>query len=204
MGWFAFALALVLLGYTWWRVRRDWIVPGRELEQIVRALNEGRAPRTFLIGGSACLRGTALALEQLALREGALRVRAQEGEFGVQAIIGALADGIVVADGERRIRLTNEAFRQMFALSSQMTDGTLLETVRDAAVERLLGEALAAGETRRGTITLRRSSETERSLEVVVVFDGLGVLRDHVVDCLVDHELALVAAKPSRCGQLPR
>jgi two-component system, OmpR family, phosphate regulon sensor histidine kinase PhoR len=167
MGWFAFALALVLLGYTWWRVRRDWIVPGRELEQIVRAVNEGRAPRTFLIGGSACLRGTALALEQLALREGALRVRAQEGEFGVQAIIGALADGIVVADGKRRIRLTNEAFRQMFALSSQMTDGTLLETVRDAAVERLLGEALAAGETRRGTITLRRSSETERSLEVV-------------------------------------
>jgi hypothetical protein len=76
MGWFAFALALVLLGYTWWRVRRDWFAPGRELEQVVRALNEGRAPRTFLVGGSACLRGTALALEQLALRESALRVRA--------------------------------------------------------------------------------------------------------------------------------
>lgn len=167
MGWFAFALALVLLGYTWWRVRRDWIAPGRELEQMVHELNDGRAPRTFLIGGSACLRGTALALEQLALREGALRVRAQEGEFGVQAIVGALADGIVVADGERRIRLMNDAFRQIFALGPQMTDGTLLETVRDAAVERLLGEALAVGETRRGAITVRRPSDSERSFEVV-------------------------------------
>jgi PAS domain-containing protein len=85
----------------------------------------------------------------------------------VQAIVGALADGILVADGEGRIRLMNDAFRQMFALGPQVTDGTLLETMRDAAVERLLGEALAAGETRRGAITLRRSSETERSLEVV-------------------------------------
>ena len=84
-------------------------------------LNEGRAPRTFLISGSPCLRGTALALEQLALREGALRARVQEGEFGVQAIVGALADGLVVADGERRIRLMNDAFRQMFGLGPETT-----------------------------------------------------------------------------------
>jgi len=167
MGWFAFALALAVLAYGWWRVWRDWIAPGRELEQMVRELNEGRAPRTFLIGGSRCVRGIARALEQLALREGALRARVQEGEFGVQAIVGALADGLVVADGQRRIRLMNDAFRQMFELSPQVTAGTVLETVRDAAVERLLGEALTAGEMRRGTITLQRPAETERHLEVV-------------------------------------
>jgi two-component system phosphate regulon sensor histidine kinase PhoR len=145
----------------------DWIAPCRELEQMVRDLNEERTPRTFLISGSAGVRGIALALEQFALREGALRARVQEGEFGVQAIVGALADGLVVADGERRIRLMNDAFRQMFEVGPQTIDGSLLETVRDAAVERLLGEALKSGQRRHTTIVLQRPADTERHVEVV-------------------------------------
>jgi two-component system phosphate regulon sensor histidine kinase PhoR len=167
MGWLAFALALAVLAYGWWRVRRDWILPCRELEQLVGALNAERVPRTFLIGGGARVRHIALALEQLALRESALRARVQEGEFGVLAIVGAMADGLVVADRQRRVRLMNRAFREAFAINPQTRDGTLLEMVRDVAVERLLGEALASGETRRGTLTLQRPAGTERHLEVV-------------------------------------
>ena len=167
MGWLAFALALAFLAYGWWRVWRDWISPSRELEELVGDLSATRMPRTFLISGNARLRATALALEQIALREGALRARVQEGEFGVQAIVGALADGLVVADGDRRIRLMNDAFRQMFGLDGLRPGGTLLETVRDAATERLLGEALTTGEMRRGSLTLQRAAESERHLEVV-------------------------------------
>jgi two-component system phosphate regulon sensor histidine kinase PhoR len=137
------------------------------LDQIVRDLNEARAPRTFLISGSPGMRGIALALEQFALREAALRARVQENEFGVQAIVGALADGLVVADGERRIRLINDAFRQMFGIGPQAIGSSLLETVRDAEVERLLGEALRTSERRRTTIVLQRPASTERHLEVV-------------------------------------
>jgi len=167
MGWLAFALALAALAYGWWRVRRDWILPCRELEQLVGTLTAERMPRTFLIGGSSSVRGIALDLEQLALRESALRARVQEGEFGVQAIVGALADGLVVADGQRRIRLMNDAFREMFGIRPEVADATLLEIVRDAAVERLLGEALAGGETRRGGITLQGPAGAERHFEVV-------------------------------------
>jgi two-component system, OmpR family, phosphate regulon sensor histidine kinase PhoR len=167
MGWLAFALALAALAGSWWWVWRSWILPSRELRQMVRELKDARMPRTFLIGGNSSVRGIALDLEQLALRENALRARVQEGEFGVQAIVGALADGLVVADGRRRIRLMNHAFREMFEIGPEATDGTLLETVRDAAVERLLGETLARGEPQRGTITLHRPAETELQLEVV-------------------------------------
>ena len=167
MGWIAFALALVLLAYGWWRVRRDWIQPSRELEQIIVALNLEQTPRTFLIGGGGRLRGVALALEQLALRESALRIRAQESEFGVQAIVGALADGLVVADRERQIRLMNDAFRKMFGVDPRTRDGTLLELLRDATVEKLLGEALTQGEICRGTLVPRQTAEAEQHLEVV-------------------------------------
>src|SRR5262245_8556614 len=122
MGWFAFALALAALVYLWWRDWSGWIAPSRELEEMVRDLNEERTPRTFLIGGSAEIRGIALALEQLAFHQEALRARVQENEFGVQAIVGALADGLVVADGQRRIRLMNDAFRQMFEIGPNVTD----------------------------------------------------------------------------------
>jgi two-component system phosphate regulon sensor histidine kinase PhoR len=183
MGWLAFALALAALAGSWWWVRQRWILPGRELEEMVHELNEARLPRTFLIGGSDSLRAIALALEQLAQREGALRARVQEGEFGVQAIVGALADGLVVADGRRRIRLMNDAFREMFGIRQQVANGTLLETVRDAAVERLLGEALSRRERQRGTLTLQRPAEPERHLEVVAepIKDGPGDVTGAVI-----------------------
>ncbi|HSU86482.1 MAG TPA: ATP-binding protein [Chthoniobacterales bacterium] len=167
MGWIAFGVALALLLYTWVWLWRDWIQPSRELERLVSDVTAERIPKTFLIGGSQRMRDLALALEQLAQREGALRTRVQEGEFGVQAIVGALADGLLVADGARRIRLMNRAFREAFQVDPRRVGGTLLETVRDAAVERLLGEALTSGETRRGELTLRRGAEEERHLEVV-------------------------------------
>jgi len=183
MGWLAFALALAALAYAWWWVWRNWILPCRDLAAMIRELNEARMPRTFLIGGSSCLRGIALALEQLSLREGALRAQVEEGEFGVQAIVGALADGLVVADGGRRIRLMNDAFREMFGIRTEVNNGTLLETVRDAAVERLLGEALASGEPRRGTIALQRPADTERHLEVVAepIKDAPGAVSGAVI-----------------------
>ncbi len=167
MGWIAFALVLALLLYTWWWLWSGWMEPARELEQLVEEVTAEKIPKTFLIGGSERMRGIALALEQLALREGALRARVQEGEFGVQAIVGALADGLVVADGQRRIRLMNQAFREAFRAEPERAGGTLLETVRDASVERLLGEALTSGERRRGALTLRRSADEERHFEVV-------------------------------------
>jgi two-component system phosphate regulon sensor histidine kinase PhoR len=168
MGWIAFALALAALLYLWWHFWRGWIGPGRELEDLVSQVAAERTPRTFLVGGNPGIRRTALALEQIALRERLLRARLEEGEFDVQTIVGSLADGLVVADRERRIRLTNRAFSEMFGLAPGIEDATLLETVRDATVEQLLGSALVSGERKRGEISLPRAAGAERFLEVVV------------------------------------
>jgi two-component system, OmpR family, phosphate regulon sensor histidine kinase PhoR len=160
MGWFAFALVVVLSAYAFWRLWRDWIAPWRELEQIVEAIAHDRMPRTFLIGGSGRVRGIALALEKLALRQRELLARAEEGEFNLQTIIGALPDGLLVVDDERQIRLLNDAFRRFFGVEREAA--SFLETVRDAALERLLGNALAKSETQRTALVLG-----ERHLEVM-------------------------------------
>jgi two-component system phosphate regulon sensor histidine kinase PhoR len=167
MGWIAFALALAALGYVSWRLWRGWVEPCRELESLVNEVVAERMPRTFIISGNSQVRRIAFALEQLASREAALRTRVQEGEFGVQAIVGALADGLVVVDRTRRIRLRNRAFTEMFDLPPAIENATLLETVRDATVEELLGQALAQGEMQRDEITLQRTIGAERHLEIV-------------------------------------
>ena len=123
-------------------------------------------PRTFLIGGNSSVRGIALDLEQLALRENALRARVQEGEFGVQAIVGALADGLVVADGRRRIRLMNHAFREMFGIRPEATDGTLARDGarrgRRAIVRRNPGPWRTAARTRSRSSVLRKPNFNSR------------------------------------------
>lgn len=168
MGWFAFALAVAAALIIGWQLWEDWIQPTRELKSLMEEVTAEKMPRTFIIGGSLRLRAIALALEQLAHREAQLRTRVQAGEFGVQAIIGALADGLVVVDRERRLRLTNRAFREVFQLRGEIEGLTLLESVRDAALERLLGEALQRGQTQRGAIILQRGSGLQHHLEAVL------------------------------------
>ncbi len=183
MGWFAFALAVAASLFVFWQLWRRWIQPTRDLQALIEEVTAEKMPRTFLISGSARLRTIALALEQLARREAQLRTRVQAGEFGVQAIVGALADGLVVADRERRIRLTNRAFREAFQLGPEINGLTLLESVRDAALERLLGELLDRGETQHGAIVLQRGPAPERHFEVVLepIKDEVGEVSGAVI-----------------------
>ncbi|MBA3832099.1 MAG: PAS domain-containing protein [Chthoniobacterales bacterium] len=181
MGWVAFALAVGLLLYGFWRAWREWISPTRQLDRLVQALKANERPETFLIGDRGRMRRIGLALEEVFLRQRELRARAQEREFGVQAITGAMADGLVVTDGERRIRLMNRAFREMFAVAPLTSEGGLLEIVRDAAVERLLGETLAGGEARRGAMTLPGAAGQQLEVVAEPIKDDAGAVSGAVV-----------------------
>lgn len=158
----ALAFTVALLLYGTWRVWREWIAPTRHLDRLVEAVNANEQPATFLIGDRGRMRRIGLAMEEIALRQKSLSARAEEGEFGVQAITSAMAEGVVVADGQRRIRLMNPAFREMFGVNGLTNDATLLEAARDATVDRLLGETLAEGTTQRAAISL----PGERHLEI--------------------------------------
>ena len=87
---------------------------------------EARAPGPFLLAAArGCARLHWRSSSSPSARERYVPV--SRNEFGVQAIVGALADGLVVADGQRRIRLMNDAFCQMFEIGRQTIDGSLLE-----------------------------------------------------------------------------
>ena len=169
MGWFAFCVlaALVLVaGVVVWR---KWISPWKEARELADAIVEERPPRKFLLSGNPEARRIGLALETLTDRRRELEGRVREGELSVQAVLGAMLDGLVVVDELRRVRLMNREFRRAFGIGDAISTGTLLELIRHASVDRLVMEAIRSGEPQRESIQLSRGTSEGREMEVSAV-----------------------------------
>jgi two-component system phosphate regulon sensor histidine kinase PhoR len=169
MEWFFAGLAgAVLLGLAmlvWWR----WITPWRSLEHLAEALINEQTPRTFLISGNRRARRIGLSLETLADRHRELEKRVQEGEFSVQAVFGAMLDGLVVVDERRRIRMMNREFARVFGVDESEAGAPLLDVIRHASIDRLVTEAIRTHEPCRESIQMSRGPSEGRELEVSAV-----------------------------------
>jgi two-component system phosphate regulon sensor histidine kinase PhoR len=169
MGWFAFsALVAIVLGLAF-AVWRKWIAPWKDADELAQAITEGRAPRKFLVSGNPHARRIGLAMEQLTDRRRELEERVREGELSVQAVFGAMLDGLVVVDDLRRVRLMNDEFRRIFGVDQGVSGGTLLEMIRHASLDRLVMEAIRSRTAQRESIQLSRGAGEGREMEVSAV-----------------------------------
>lgn len=169
MGWLAFsALVAVALaaGFIVWR---KWVAPWKNVEQLVDDIAEHRAPRRFLVSGNPHARRIGLALENLTDRRRELEQRLREGELSVQAVFGAMLDGLVVVDDLRRVRLMNREFRRVFGIDESVSGGTLLELIRHASVDRLVMEAIRGRQPLRESMQMSRGASEGREMEVSAV-----------------------------------
>jgi len=169
MVWLAFCLLATVFLATWLVVWRKWIAPWKDVEELSRAIVEKRPPRKFLISANPESRKIGLALETLIDRQRELEERFREGEFSVQAVFGAMLDGLVVVDDRRRVRMMNREFRRMFGLESAEPGEPLLEVIRHASVDRLVLEAIRVREARRESIQMSRGPSEGREMEVSAV-----------------------------------
>ena len=169
MGWIAFCGLIAVVLMTALVVWRKWIAPWKDVEEVTDAIVDHRAPRKFLISGNPQAQRIGLALENLTDRRRELEERVRESEQSVQAVFGAMLDGLVVVDDLRRVRLMNREFRRVFGLEENISGETLLEVIRHASVDRLVTEAIRAGEPRRESIQMSRGPSEGREMEVSAV-----------------------------------
>src|SRR5689334_10386280 len=116
MAWllfFAIVISAIAAAYI---VRRKWIEPWREMEQLVKQVGRGEQPRTFLIGGGPESRRVSVGLEEILKRQSELQRQIEERESGRRAILSAMQDGLLVVDGQGRLALMNPAFRDLFGV----------------------------------------------------------------------------------------
>ncbi|MEP6937007.1 MAG: ATP-binding protein [Chthoniobacterales bacterium] len=170
MGWLVLGAGIAVVLITiWLRVRRHWIEPWKELEELVTSIVERKQPRKFLMTGNPRANVLGLALEKFADRQRELERSANEGTHSVQNILGALPDGIALVDQQRRIQLINPQFSQLFGLPEETRGASFLEAVRDAAIDSSVAAALQTGELRSETMGYARGVQSRRELEVTAV-----------------------------------
>jgi two-component system phosphate regulon sensor histidine kinase PhoR len=169
MVWFLTLLLIALVGAAVFFVWRKWIAPWNDLEELSQAVVNKSAPRQFLISGNPQSRNIGFALETLAERQRELEERFREGEFSVQAVFGAMLDGVVVVDARRRVRMMNREFRRAFGVEEDALGAPFLETIRHASIDHLVTEAIRTKEPQRESIQISRGPSEGREMEVSAV-----------------------------------
>lgn len=201
--WFAGALLAVVAILL---LTRSWILPWRDLEDLLAAINRGRQPATFLLTGSRRPRRVGLLLEQLLMRQKALERQLSQDAAQMHAVFAALADGLLVIDAARSVRICNPAFERIYGRRFLSPGTPLLDVVRDAdvleAIRRSIDSASVEsaeivapdGKTRLQLTALPILKEEQRLDGVVVLFHDITPLkqadqirRDFVAN--VSHEL---------------
>src|SRR5436190_23885201 len=169
MGWFAVCFLIAVLGVAMFFVWRRWIAPWRTLEELSDAVVNKTTPRQFLISANPMSQRIGFAFEKLVERQRELEERFREGELSVQAVFGAMLDGLVVVDDRRRVRMMNREFRRAFGLEKAEPGEPLLELIRHASIDRLVLEAIRTREPQRESIRMSRGPTEGREMEVSAV-----------------------------------
>jgi two-component system, OmpR family, phosphate regulon sensor histidine kinase PhoR len=137
-------------------VRRKWIAPWGEMEELVKKVGRGEQPRTFLIDGSREARRVSVALEEILSRQRNLDRQIGERATGQKAILSAMQNGLLVVDAQRRLALVNRAFCDLFDVDEGSIGAPLLESVRNPAVELIVGETLLNQKPSQGQLIIGR------------------------------------------------
>ncbi|HZJ38008.1 MAG TPA: ATP-binding protein, partial [Chthoniobacterales bacterium] len=141
----------------------------KEVEELSNAIVNKNPPRQFLISANPRSRSIGFALEKMVDQRRELEERFREGEFSVQAVFGAMLDGLVVVDDKRRVRMMNRAFRRAFGAEDAELGAPLLEMIRHASIDRLVTDAIQVREPRRESIQMSRGPSEGREMEVSAV-----------------------------------
>ena len=166
MWWLVLALLAAIFALVLLRIWRRWIVPWHHAQKLVESIVQGEQPRAFLLTSNPPAHQIGLALEKIWDRQRELVDRAHEREFSFEAILGAMLDGLVVIDDQRRIQMANPAFARLVGRDAVTAGTFLFETLRDATVEHAVTETIRTGEPHQHVLRMSRNSGDAAEVEV--------------------------------------
>ncbi len=85
----------------------------------------------------------------------------------LQALLGGVLEGVLVVDGRGRIKMVNDALRQLLSLPPSIEGRTPLEVIRHSQLEKSLQQVLEDGQST--TLELTLPSPQEKTFEVNLV-----------------------------------
>ena len=98
------------------------------------------------IGGPRIIREIHRDLREIDGRYREISRRIADEDFSLRAILSSMIEGVLIVDGNLRMRLANERLRQMFSLPKSPIDRTVMEVFRNHLLHQIIQKTLATGE----------------------------------------------------------
>jgi two-component system, OmpR family, phosphate regulon sensor histidine kinase PhoR len=165
LGWIV--AAALILALAAWLIRRQWIHPWKELENLVGQIARGERPSTFLVSGNHHAWRIGATLERLLDRQQELDRQLSQGSAEMNSVFGALTDALLVLDRDQRVQYCNRTFEQLFSAGAIARGIHLLEVLRDADTAEIITAAIAERDARGHEIT--RSGKTFQLVAVPIM-----------------------------------
>jgi two-component system, OmpR family, phosphate regulon sensor histidine kinase PhoR len=144
IGWLAFWL--VLIGAAALQATMVWrrvLLLRREVRKLV---TNGTLSREFR--GPRILREIHQDLQEIAKRQLQITRQIAEEDFSMRAILASMVEGVLIADGNMLIRLTNDRLQQMFSLPRPPVERTVMEVFRNHLLHQVIQQTLDTDEPR--------------------------------------------------------
>jgi two-component system phosphate regulon sensor histidine kinase PhoR len=132
------AVTIVVVFLLW----RKFAAPWQQIEEVVRQIEHGERPRTFLIANGGRAQRIGLRLEKISNDLEELNKQLAKRESGTQTIFSAMQDALLVVDSNRQVVLSNQTFRKLFDAPEIVMATPLLEIVRNPALEGVITDVL--------------------------------------------------------------
>jgi two-component system, OmpR family, phosphate regulon sensor histidine kinase PhoR len=138
--WLVFVGAVAVLAIILWR---RVLILRREVRSLV---TDGTLSHEFR--GPRILREIHQDLLEMAQRQREIRRQIADEDFSLRAILASLVEGVLIADRNMRIRLTNDRLQQMFSLPKAPVDRTVMEVFRNHVLHQIIQQTLDTEEPR--------------------------------------------------------
>ena len=150
-------------------IRHRYSLSLRQLARLTTQLAAGRAPASYYIGGTRRMEQLSRDLEQLGAQLG--KLQREQTKEDLSLLLANMVEGVLMVDARHVVRLANQELARLFDLKQNPVGRTVLEALREAQVERLVGRTLQSGTALREEIALQSAAgaEAERHFEVTAV-----------------------------------
>jgi two-component system phosphate regulon sensor histidine kinase PhoR len=142
LAWIILCLALIgVLVFVLILWRRSLVTLRREVGYLA-----AEKPLSRDVKGSKVVREIHQDLWAIANRREAVARKVAEEDFSLRAILSRMAEGVLIADRDLRILLTNRRLHEMFLLPRSPQDRTVMETFRNHELHEVIRHTLESGE----------------------------------------------------------
>ncbi|MDX6766722.1 MAG: ATP-binding protein [Candidatus Methylacidiphilales bacterium] len=138
------AAAVVVAGLLYFKI----YLPIRRVAQLVQGLVEEKSRGGYVRSGVFGLPEIITGLEEIDHRLESLRASARQEGFGLKTILSSMAEGVIITDRDRVIRLANQAFTRMFRVHGEPVGRRAFDVILHADVHTIMDRAFQGkGET---------------------------------------------------------